>query len=118
MPPRSPEHKELYRLELTIPIEDTLRQAALLGTADHHLRLIRAALDVRISARNGAIHVAGQTAAVEQAARVIDELQRTLQSRPALQEDFVRDALKRAASVDSASCNGLRPATADHPIAR
>ncbi len=104
--PRSPEYKEQYRLELTIPIEDTLRQAALLGTADHHLRLIRAALDVRISARNGAIYVAGKTAAVEQAARVIDELQRTLQSRPALQEDYIRDVLKRAASFDDASSNG------------
>ncbi|MCH8241240.1 MAG: PhoH family protein [Planctomycetes bacterium] len=93
-------------MELTIPIEDTSRQAALLGTADRHLRLIRSALNVRISARNGAIHVAGPTAAVEQAARVIDELQRSLQSRPDLHEDFIREILKRAASFDGASSNG------------
>ena len=93
-------------MELTIPIEDTSRQAALLGTADHHIRLIRSALNVRISARNGAIHVAGPTAAVEQAARVIDELQRSLQSRPELHDDFIREVLKRAASFDGASSNG------------
>lgn len=103
---RRTERKERHRLELTIPIEDPSRQAALLGTADRHLRLIRATLDVRISARNGAVHVAGSTAAVKQAARVIEELQRSLRGRPTLQDDFVRDTLKRAVASDGASSNG------------
>jgi len=89
-------------LDLTIPIEDTSRQSALFGTADRNLRLIRTAFDVRVSARNGAIRIAGPASSVERAASVVEELQRSLRNRPALTDDLVDGAIERAAQRQSA----------------
>lgn len=89
-------------MDLTIPIEDTSRQSALFGTADRNLRLIRTAFDVRVSARNGAIRIAGPASSVERAASVVEELQRSLRNRPALTDDLVDGAIERAAQRQSA----------------
>lgn len=88
-------------MDLTIPIEDTSRQSALFGTADRYLRLIRTAFDVRVSARNGAIRIAGPASSVEKAARVVEELQRSLRNRPTLTDDLVDGAIERAAQQQS-----------------
>lgn len=88
-------------MDLTIPIEDTSRQSALFGTADRYLRLIRTAFDVRVSARNGAIRIAGPASSVEKAARVVEELQRSLRNRPTLTDDLVDGAIERAGQQQS-----------------
>jgi len=90
----------LEQLEISIPIEDPGRRLSLYGTADRNLRLIRAAFDVRISARDNAIHISGPTDAVHKAAHVIEDLKRCLRSRPDLSDELVQD------SIDHASNNG------------
>ena len=83
-------------LELTIPIDDPSRRGALYGTADRNLRLIRAAFDVRVSARDNAVYLSGPTEAVRRAALVIDDLQRCLQHRSDLTEEILEDAIELA----------------------
>lgn len=84
-------------LELTIPIEDPSRRSTLYGTADRNLRLIRTAFNVRISARDNVIHVSGEQEAVTKAVQALETLQRSLQSRPVLTEDFVEESIRRVA---------------------
>ncbi|MFQ5591051.1 MAG: PhoH family protein [Phycisphaerae bacterium] len=83
-------------MHTTITIDDPQRQVALYGTADHNLRLIRAAFDVRISARNSAIHISGPAAAVQKAARVVDDLQRLLRRSPVITDEQVEESIRLA----------------------
>lgn len=90
-------------MELTIPIEDPSRRGAIYGTADRNLRLIRAAFDVRISARDNAVRISGDADAVHRAAGVVEELQRTLRTRPDLTDDEVQSVIER---IGAAGANG------------
>ncbi len=83
-------------MELTIPINDPPRRGALYGTADRNLRLIRAAFNVRISARDGTVHLSGTQEGVRQAAHVIDELQRLLEHHPDISEEMLQDLVSQA----------------------
>ena len=80
-------------MDIIIPIEDLNRRSALYGTTDRNLRLIRSAFDVRISARDGKVHISGQADAVEKAARVVDDMQRNLRHRPDLTEELVLELI-------------------------
>jgi len=82
-------------LELTIPIEDPSRRTALYGTSDRNLRLIRAAFDVRLIARDSAVRIDGETEAVHQAAAVLESLQRELRSKPELTDEHVQELIDR-----------------------
>lgn len=82
-------------MELTIPIEDPSRRTALYGTSDRNLRLIRAAFDVRLIARDSAVRIDGETEAVHQAAAVLESLQRELRSKPELTDEHVQELIDR-----------------------
>lgn len=84
-------------MEITIPIEDPSRLPALYGTADRNLRLIRAAFNVRISARDGTVYLAGSEDDVRRAGEVIESLQRTLRSTPHLTDDVIEESIRLAA---------------------
>ena len=60
--------------ESTIPVLDTDALLPLFGPRDQHLRTIREALGVSISARDGQIHVQGEEPAVAQATRILEDL--------------------------------------------
>lgn len=90
-------------LEITIPIEDPSRRNALYGAADRNLRLIRTAFEVRITARDNLIRISGSNEGVQRAAKVLDDLQRTLRSRPVVTDAMVQDA------IDHVSRNGEVP---------
>jgi len=62
-------------MELSITIKAPERRAELFGVGDAHLRRIRAALGVRLQARNSVVKLLGEPAAVAQAAAVIERLQ-------------------------------------------
>jgi phosphate starvation-inducible protein PhoH and related proteins len=83
-------------LELTITLEDAGKRAALFGSADRHLRLIRGALGVQISARDSTLKVSGNAKAVGTAASVIDDLQRILRDREFLTDEQVSDSITLA----------------------
>jgi len=82
-------------LELTIPIEDPSRRTALYGTSDRNLRLIRAAFDVRIIARDSAVRIDGETEAVHKAASVLESLQRALRTKPEVTDEYVQELIDR-----------------------
>ncbi len=94
-------------LELTIPIDDPSRRTALYGTSDRNLRLIRTAFDVRITARDNAVRIDGQTEAVKQAAFVVETLQRALRNRPALSDDFVQESIALASTDGRTQTRGM-----------
>ena len=83
-------------MDLTIPIEDPSRRGALYGTADRNLRVIRRAFDVRISARDNTIRLSGPSGAVQMAANVIEDLQRSLRLRPDIDEESVQESIRQA----------------------
>jgi phosphate starvation-inducible PhoH-like protein len=91
---------ELKRLDIAVPIEDPTRRGALYGPTDQNLRLIRAAFDVRVSARDNTIHLSGTSENVHRAAHVIETLQRSLRFRPELEEGQIEEAI-RAASAET-----------------
>jgi phosphate starvation-inducible protein PhoH and related proteins len=90
-------------LDIHITIEDPARRGTLYGNSDHNLRLIRTAFDVKLSARDGTLHISGRSSAAKRAAQVFEELQSTLRNRADLPEDLVHDA------IDRAKRNGVSP---------
>ena len=83
-------------MELTIAIEDVGRRSVLFGSADRNLRLIRAALDVQVSARESSIKLSGPTEAVRKAARAIESLQKHLRDNGSIGAEDVSRALAEA----------------------
>ncbi|HEY3244638.1 MAG TPA: PhoH family protein [Phycisphaerae bacterium] len=84
-------------MDLTIVIEKPGQRAALFGPADGHLRLIRSALDVRIAARDSAIHLSGAADSVAKAAAVIENLQQRIRSGEFINADQVAAAIEAVA---------------------
>ena len=71
----------------TIAVVDSKRLLAVFGPRDQHLRRIRAALGVGVSARGDAIHIEGNEAAVRRATEIFETLDHTAQ-----RQGVVRDA--------------------------
>jgi phosphate starvation-inducible PhoH-like protein len=61
--------------ESDIPVVSSQELLTLFGACDQHVRRIREALSVSISARDGQIHVQGEDRAVANATQVLEELQ-------------------------------------------
>ncbi len=85
-------------LDLTIAISEGSKRQALFGPADANLKLIRAALNVRISARDSTIKLSGDNTAVGRAAAVLETLQKRLESADHLSHEDVSAALAEASS--------------------
>ena len=85
-------------LEFAIVISESSKRQALFGPADANLRLIRAALNVRITSRNSTIKLGGDPAAVAKAAAVIETLQKSLESADHLSPEDVAAVLAEATS--------------------
>lgn len=83
-------------LEIKVPIEDPARRGALYGTGDRNLRLIRAAFNIRITARDGIVRISGSTESVHKAAHVMEELQRALRHTPQLDDELVQGLIDLA----------------------
>jgi phosphate starvation-inducible protein PhoH and related proteins len=92
-------------LELTITLDDSEKRVSLFGSGDRHLRLIRGALGVQITARDSTLKLSGAAPAVGLAASVIEELQRLLRHSDELTDEQVSDAITSAsiAQGDSSS---------------
>ncbi len=84
-------------MELTIILDDVAERKALFGSGDRHLRLVRTALGVRITARDSSVKLAGEPSAVAKAAAVIEQLQKCLRGREYLSDDDVAEAIAEAA---------------------
>jgi len=80
-------------LEITIQLDSADRQLELFGPADSNLRLVRDALEVRITARQDNLLIAGKAADVNKAAEVLDKMQKHLLRRGTLTTDDVSNLL-------------------------
>lgn len=92
-------------MEISLPIEDLSRRGELFGTADRNLRLVRAAFDVRITARDNLIHISGEDDAVQKAASVLEDLQRALRQHEGLPDEVVEAVIEQV-SNNGQSANG------------
>ena len=88
--------------EANIAVVDSKALVSLFGTRDQHLKQIREALGVKISARDERIHVEGAEEAVAQAATVLEQLQAIVQRQGSLAADEVARVLGRATGRRSA----------------
>jgi phosphate starvation-inducible protein PhoH and related proteins len=80
-------------LELHIELESGAQRLELFGPADSHLRLVKSALGVHITARDGSITLTGEASGVHHAAEIIDQMQRHLLKYKRLTENDVTDLL-------------------------
>lgn len=94
-------------VELAVPIDDTTRRQALFGNTDRNLRMIRAAFDVRLTARDGTIYVSGEEDAVHRAARVLDELQRHVSRGREIGEEQLDELIARFRKSGPADGSGI-----------
>jgi len=83
-------------LELTINVPADADRLALFGPAERHLKLIREALGVSITARDGSVRLSGEGPAVNRAAEVLGELTEAAQRKRTLSRDELLDRLHRA----------------------
>ncbi|UCG15405.1 MAG: PhoH family protein [Phycisphaerales bacterium] len=96
-------------MELNIPIEDPSKRMVLFGPHDENLRLIRSALEVRITARDSTIKISGRNSAVSKAAEVINLLQQRLRKVDRLGADDVADAIAEASREQDSVPDGAIP---------
>ncbi len=68
-------------MEVTIQLDSPGKQLELFGPADSHLRLLRTALGVQITARQGYLIIKGPQENVNKAAEVIEKMQKHLSRR-------------------------------------
>lgn len=83
-------------MELTINVPADADRLALFGPADRHLKLIREALGVSITARNGSIRISGDGPAVNRAAEVLGELTEASRRKRTISRADLLDKLHRA----------------------
>jgi len=83
-------------LEFKIQLDSLAQRPELFGPADKHLRVLRAAMDVQISARNGNIIVTGEKKNVKSTAEIIDRMQKRLIRRGSLDASDVSELMTQA----------------------
>ena len=64
-------------MDATVEIDDPSRRGAFFGPADRNLRLVRAAFEVRITARDGLLRLSGPERAVQATAKCLADARRT-----------------------------------------
>jgi phosphate starvation-inducible PhoH-like protein len=80
---------------MQIELESQAQGLELFGPADRHLRLLRQAMGVTITARKGTITVSGRPQDVKIAAEVIDRMQNRLMQHRRLDESDVGDIIEQ-----------------------
>ena len=90
--------------EATISVVDSKALLSLFGTRDQHLRKIRDALSVDISARDDQIRIQGPDSAVARATEVLEQLKAIVHRQGSLEADEVSRIL--AGATGGASGNG------------
>lgn len=79
--------------EATVSVVSSKALLALFGTCDQHLRRIRDALGVSVSAQDGRIHVRGKPDAVTSATEVLEQLKTLVDRRGVLEPEDVQRVL-------------------------
>ena len=92
----------------TIAVVDSKRLLTIFGPRDQHLRRIRSALGVGVSARDDSIQIEGEEPAVLKATEVFEQLDRIARDRGAVEPDEVSHLL--------AIATGEKPPVTHEPI--
>ena len=87
----------------TIAVVDSKRLGAIFGPRDQHLRRIRDALGVGVSARDDSIHIDGDEPAVARAAEVFEALDRLVRDHGGVESEQVSRLLAIAAGAEPAA---------------
>jgi len=95
-------------LEFKIKLDSETQRTELFGPADTHLKALRAAMDVRITARNGNMVITGEKRNVERTADIIDRMQKRLIRRGSLDKSDVEELMMQAQnSLDTAESEAV-----------
>ncbi|XAL99180.1 PhoH family protein [Phycisphaeraceae bacterium D3-23] len=101
-------------MELTIKIPDGPERVGVTGPGERHLKIIREAMGVAISARSDALRLSGKSDAVGRAAHVIDRLgEAARHDRPVSHEqllELIAAASSNANHADRPAAQGDEPA--------
>lgn len=81
--------------EATLSLVEPQLILSLFGARDQHLRVVRDALGVKISHRDGKVHVSGEEAAVSRATEVLELLKDMVERRGIVTPDDVAEVLSR-----------------------
>ncbi|MBC8352952.1 MAG: PhoH family protein [Planctomycetes bacterium] len=81
--------------EATLSLVEPQLVLSLFGARDQHLRVVRTALGVNVTHRDGKIHVSGEEAAVSQATIVLEHLKNLVERNGTLSPDDVSEILSR-----------------------
>jgi len=87
--------------ESSISVSDPESLLVVFGARDQHLRKIRDALGVRISTRNGCIHIEGDEEAVAQATQIVEEIRSHAQIQGAVTSEDVGRLLAGAGQPEA-----------------
>jgi len=90
-------------VEFKIQLDSDSQRTELFGPVDTYLKALRAAMEVRISARDGNIVITGDKPKVELAADIIDRMQKRLVRRGSLNESDVDELMTQAQNSLSAT---------------
>jgi phosphate starvation-inducible protein PhoH and related proteins len=88
-------------LEVTVQLDPGSRQLELFGPSDSHLRQLRRSLGVNITARQYNLIISGTEASVNQAAEVVDRMQKHLLKHRQLTSDDVTAFIEQGAQATS-----------------
>lgn len=89
-------------LEVTVQLDPGSEQVDLFGPADSHLRLLRRALGVRITARQSNLVISGSESNVDRAADVLDHMQKHLLVHRRLTTEDVTSFIDQKAATTGA----------------
>lgn len=83
-------------MEVTVRVPEAVDRVSIFGTAERNLKLIREALGVSIAARNGTVHLRGESEAVHAARIVIERLVDAAEQGRVVSRQQVMDAIADA----------------------
>lgn len=104
--------------EAIISLVDPQSVLSLFGTRDQHLRKLSEELSVRITHRDGHIHVAGQTAGVTQATEALERLKTMVERHGSVDSQEVDKVIQlvRGESDLKIKCNDINVAAAGRTV--
>ncbi len=89
-------------MELTIQLPEGDARIGVTGPSERNLKIVREALGVTLSSRNGALKVSGEPRPVGQAAHVLELLTEAARNRRPMNRQQLLDALALAATMNTA----------------
>jgi phosphate starvation-inducible PhoH-like protein len=94
-------------MEIKIQLDPQQNQLELFGTADQHLKMIRAELDIKITARKGDVKIVGTPENVRRAADIIDHMQKKLIKHGSINTDDIDHFLTQSTEMTTENANTI-----------